>query len=660
MSLETLPPDAERVSDGAFGVDAGEHVPVGGGSFGYIPAIDGLRALAVVAVMVFHGGELAGGYLGVDAFFVLSGYLITSLILHEVRDRGRLDGRRFWSRRARRLLPALYLMLFAVCGYAAFFAADSDLARIRGDALSTVFYVANWRAVLAGHGYWDLFAAPSPLEHMWSLAIEEQFYIVWPLVILVTVAVVRRAARRSSRPRAVAPVVFVVALTGAVASALWCAVVYSADDSSRAYLGTDTRAAAILFGSALAAWTVWRGHVRGRAARIVLETVGIVSAVGVGAAWFVLDGQDPLLYRGGLVLCGVGVAAVIATVAHPVAGPLRALLGWRPLVVVGLISYGLYLWHWPLYVFLDRDRTGLDGPALLALRFAATFLVASLSYVLLEKPIRHGLWPARVNRVLLPLSVCALVGTIHLSTAGATAVSGPIPNGTDGVNLGDAGLGTSTSARRVLIVGDSIAGNLAFAAQKFQRTLDIAVASASSNGCVLPGVSSVRLTTGGVTRSIDPNPCGTTWLPGARRFAPDDLLVVYGTAAAFTDLEIGGSWVDVCDGEYGDWYRRQLTGLLSQMAPSATVHVALLPPPEGGWVPPYAEERIECINAIHRDLARTEDRYTTVDLASIVCPDGACREMMGTERFRPDGFHYSPSAAETVVRSLLAEMRAQS
>jgi peptidoglycan/LPS O-acetylase OafA/YrhL len=168
-----------------------------GTSIRHVTALDGLRGVAVAGVLLFHAGHLAGGYLGVDLFFVLSGYLITSLLLAERQATGTVALKAFWGRRARRLLPALALMLLAVALYARLIAQPSDLHQIRMDALATIAYVANWRDVLTHFSYWSLFTAPSPLQHTWSLAIEEQFYIVWPLVVLAVATAARRRGGRS-------------------------------------------------------------------------------------------------------------------------------------------------------------------------------------------------------------------------------------------------------------------------------------------------------------------------------------------------------------------------------------------------------------------------------------------------------------------------------
>src|SRR5688572_19999684 len=196
----------------------------------HMPALDGLRGLAVAGVVLCHAGHLTGGYLGVDLFFVLSGFLITSLLLTERRDTGRISLSGFWARRARRLLPALFGMLAGVAVYAAVWADRAELDPIRADALATLGYVANWRAIFAGNGYWDVFSAPSPLEHTWSLAIEEQFYLVWPLAVLALLWVGRGSARA----------VLTGSLALGAASAAWMIASYTpGDDPQRVYLGTD-------------------------------------------------------------------------------------------------------------------------------------------------------------------------------------------------------------------------------------------------------------------------------------------------------------------------------------------------------------------------------------------------------------------------------------
>ncbi|MGZ8763688.1 MAG: acyltransferase family protein, partial [Acidimicrobiia bacterium] len=257
---------------------------------------------------------------------------ITSLLLEESPATGRIGIGSFWARRARRLLPAVVGVLVGGAVYCAVFASPAELAQIRGDALGTLGYVANWRAVFASNDYFALFQRASPLQHTWSLAIEEQFYVVWPLVFVTLSACWKRAA-----PKAV----LVVALGGAALSSVVMFVLYDPANFSRAYYGTDTRATGILLGAGLAtALSIW-GPVRGRAARVLLGISGVAGVAVLALAWITLDGQDPALYRGGFTLCAAAAVAVIATVTHPQAGFLSRVLAWRPLCVLGLISYGV-------------------------------------------------------------------------------------------------------------------------------------------------------------------------------------------------------------------------------------------------------------------------------------------------------------------------------
>ncbi len=320
----------------------------------------------MLGVLFFHAnGLLRGGYLGVDLFFVLSGFLITSILLAEHRARGAIDLKMFWVRRSRRLLPALLALMPAVALYAKVLASPSELGRIRSDALATLAYVANWSAVFARRSYWEMFAAPSPLEHTWSLAIEEQFYVVWPLVVAGVLRLAR--ARGHARP---ARTMFAVCVALGIAACAAMVVLYEGGDSTRVYLGTDTRGAAILAGAALACSGLGQreGAEWSPARRRLLDTLGVLAALGLGVAWARLDGASPLLYGGGFWATEVGVLVLITCTLHSPAGPVARALSWSPLRAVGNVSYGVYLWHWPVYVVLSDERTKLTGLSLLALR----------------------------------------------------------------------------------------------------------------------------------------------------------------------------------------------------------------------------------------------------------------------------------------------------
>ena len=274
--------------------------------------------------------------------------------------RGTIGLGQFWSSRARRLLPALLLAAFVVVIGSHLFAAPGTLATLRGDLVGTLTYTANWRFVAQGTSYWTDLGPPSPLQHVWSLAIEEQFYLLWPVAVI---GLLRW--RRSPR------LIVVVAILLAVASTIAMAFTAFPGDSSRAYFGTDTHAAPILLGAALAALFATRGTLRGRGMRRLLDVAAVLALAGVVSVWLLLDGRTSFLYHGGFLGFAVLCAIVIAALSHPDPGPLGRGFSWRPLAWVGLISYGLYLFHWPVYLWLTPQSTGLgDGLGLVGVRLA--------------------------------------------------------------------------------------------------------------------------------------------------------------------------------------------------------------------------------------------------------------------------------------------------
>ena len=378
----------------------------GGRRLTYQPALDGIRALAVSAVLAFHGGLAwaRGGFLGVDAFFVLSGYLITSLLLNEWQATGRINLTGFWARRARRLLPAIFLVMVGIAVYAVVFAAPPEMANLRGDALATLSGVANWRPLFVDHVYY------TPLRHTWSLAIEQQWYLFWPFVVIALLRL------RGGSPR----VLLGVAIALAAASALLMAWLHEpGTEPSRAYYGTDTRAQSLLVGGALAILFSQIGPVRGTLRGLTLQSAGLACAVAVGFAWLTLSINDAFLYHGGFLLLALGVGVVIAAAAQPKAGPLGRVLSLPPLRSLGIISYGVYLWHWPIFFVLTTPRTHLEGYTLFAVRVALTLLISVISYNVVEAPFRHGAFRSwRVSWALAPAGAMSLAVCVFLLTRG--------------------------------------------------------------------------------------------------------------------------------------------------------------------------------------------------------------------------------------------------
>jgi peptidoglycan/LPS O-acetylase OafA/YrhL len=360
--------------------------PIKGGRR-YMPGLDGIRAIAVLGVIAYHLGvsALPGGLLGVSVFFTLSGYLITDLLLNQLGS-GESSLASFWMARARRLLPALFLMLMVVSAWVTVIGPHQS-PNFRVAAGTAGLYVNNWWLILRDVSYFAQFDAPGPLNHLWSLSVEEQFYIVWPLLLLVGTRVLRQSAPRLLRPR-----LGLAVLGLAAASSVAMAVLYHpADDPSRVYYGTDTRAAELLVGAALAA--VWpsqglRSRIRARA-RTTVDLAGVLG-LGVIALMFLrVDEFSSFLYRGGFVVLSAAVVLLVASVAHP-ASRLGPVIGCRPMRWIGARSYGLYLWHFPIIILTTPEGVGTASAARSVLQVAATFGVAALSWRFVEDPIRHG------------------------------------------------------------------------------------------------------------------------------------------------------------------------------------------------------------------------------------------------------------------------------
>ena len=361
----------------------------------YIPGLDGLRALSVGAVVLYHADlrPVRGGFLGVDVFFVLSGFLITSLLLAELEQHSRIDFRRFYVRRAKRLLPALFAVLLATTVLCATSARDA-LRQTLHDILPCLFYFQNWSYVAAKQSYFEALGRPPLLRHLWSLSVEEQFYLAWPLIAW--------GAFRVGRRKAVLGVSLMLAIASAAAMT-WLAVTRgmpNPNDASRIYFGTDTHASGLVIGASLAALPNPKpSDVRpSRAVSWALDAVGVAAiALVVFAFARVSDLSEPL-YRAGFFAFSVIVAVAVAVVRRP-DSKLGTLLGMQPLRWLGERSYGIYLWHWPRFMVTRPDvDMPWRGTGSTVVRIALVLVLAELSYRLIEDPIRRGFGDKSLNR----------------------------------------------------------------------------------------------------------------------------------------------------------------------------------------------------------------------------------------------------------------------
>ncbi len=636
------------------------------GRLRYLPALDGLRALAVAGVIVYHGGLAwaPGGFLGVDLFFVLSGFLITTLLLGEWRADGSINLPAFWARRARRLLPALLLVLAAVALYAATVARPDELSKVRGDSFATLGYIANWHFIFGGDSYFAQFAVPSPLKHMWSLAIEEQFYLLWPLLVLGMLRL-RRGADR------VLP-----AVTGAllVMSVTAMFVLHQPGrDPSRVYYGTDTRAQSLLVG-ALLAMLLRRVPLPTRlSTQRALQGAGIAAAIALAYMWATVSDHSDALYQGGFLVEALLVSVVIASVAQARPGPLGALLSVAPLRWVGQISYGLYLWHWPIFVVLSPERVGFDGYALFGVRLATTFAVASLSYYLVEMPIRRGTFNARVVWRVTPPAVAAVLLIVIVTTAGAPKpvvevaardlkapeVLGARSNRVDAVE----------APKRVLLVGDSLATSLAPGFQRLADQQGLELWNASVPGCGLADIGEYCV---GVWRS-EPEACKPVWRERwpqhITEFDPDVVVVLVGGHDT-TDRLINGvvRKFDTPAGEAMATHDIQLaTDILS--ARGARVAWLTLPYSKQGWEHQIDRDRsafndawVNRWNQILRDAtASVPDQAAVLDLCTFVGPGGTWTSTVNGVQVRmPDLIHFNDAGADLVAQWAMPQILALS
>ncbi len=605
-------------------------------SIPHLPALDGLRGLALAGVLLFHAnGTLRGGYLGVDLFFVLSGYLITSLLLAEHAATGRIALAPFWVRRARRLFPALLSMMPAIALYARFVAKPSELAGLRTDALATLGYVANWRAIFSHKSYWELFASPSPLEHCWSLSIEEQFYVVWPLIVAL---VLRRGSNRS---------IFMLSLVLTALSMAAMLFMFDPARTSRVYLGTDTRAASILAGAALAAvlppsMTFAPSTVR------KLDVLGVLAAIGLGVAWVKLEGANRFLYRGGFWLTELGGLVLILCAVSGPRSLVGRLLGLRPLAWLGTISYGVYLWHWPVNVLLSPQRLHMRGFWLHVIQFALTFAIAILSYHFLEKPIRTRGLPFGRPLYMVPLVVALAILTIVRGTVARAASIDPgqqalqvqSPLGGGGASFEPV---FEPAQFRVILLGDSTANSLGWGLRGVRQP-GLVVELMGHDGCTM------------LATTLCDEPL---WSERTAQVRPNATLLFLG-GAFLHGVTLDGDWRKSCYPGWDRKFEKNLEARLGDLkSDGGRVWLVTLPYPLDVYDNDTFRHEVDCINASLRKSAAAVPGLQVLELGERLCPNGVCqRENEGVE-IRPDGVHYTIDGASSLSRWVLEQIQVQ-
>ncbi len=618
----------------------------------HIRALDGLRGLAVLLILLFHAGHLKGGWLGVDLFFVLSGFLVTSLLLVEWERTKTISLIGFWQRRGRRLLPALFAFLLGVCLYAVTVATPEELARIRGEGAATLLYVANWHAIFSGHDYWEIFRAPSPLDHTWSLSIEEQFYLVWPTLVLVFL----RLTRGSNR------VLLGVATLLAWLSAGWMIYLFEPGvGTARVYFGSDTRAAATLLGAAAAAGLrhrveSWPGTSSRTADALAASGLAVLLLAGWG-----LDGNTSAVYRGGLFAVDVACCFIVIGLVLAPDGIVTRGLGWRPLRLLGFVSYGAYLWHWPLYILLTPERLGFDGWLLTAVRIGSTLVIATISYRGLEQPIRRG---ALSNRILWRATGVATIAVVIMGWVATR--DQPL-----GVRVASPSLALITESERkldVLVIGDSIPYILGaqFVEEAARRGIKARVMGVEACGALR--ATRLRYLSG---HTFDLSVCVTyreDWIATVAAQKPAVVVLLEGWTGEGSK-KIDGVWSQPCESEFDTAYARDLEELFANFSAAGSLAaVVTVPPPSVEDLPSrfsklwggtssqeldtLFRERVGCQNEVRRRAA-VDREAMVIDLAGDLCPEGQCRRYVDGETLRRDGIHFDGAGATWASRQIL-------
>jgi peptidoglycan/LPS O-acetylase OafA/YrhL len=657
------------------------------------PALDGIRALAVTAVVVYHfgGGStswLPGGFLGVDVFFVLSGYLITGLLLAEYARRGGIDLPGFWVRRARRLMPALIAMLLAVVAWIWWATPLESYPMRRTDVFWTVGYLANWHLIKDQDDYFAAYSSASPLRHTWSLAIEEQFYLAWPLLLLVLLWLGHRLSRRLAGRYRFVPVI-VAAGVGVLLSALAMATGYNPDYAATAYYSTQDRVQELFVGVLLAVLVA--GLRRRRSPQRSPAVVLVAAGIGLGGlviAFARMSDTGPFYYRGGALAVSGLVAVLIAALDLFPGNRIARAFSWRPAVALGRISYGVYLWHWPLVLAVPVTGRQPIGEQIgrQALRLALTLLLAGLSFRYLEQPVqRDRRWLTSKRRVFL--AVLASSSLVVGLTVPATALPGQLsqertvrsdiscPGGEQFDRLISCTMPTGADATatppKVMLLGDSVARSLGPGLDEWARNTGNTWVKAAWRRCPSTGV--LVLDAGSTQPDLTSRSCHTQ-APGLIRQALStyhpDVVLIAETWTSDHPILVDGANAPPGTAANSAALRTAFGQLADEIASygSRAVFVAL--PPVGDSIgAQYASGRPA---GAHRDTANdtfsvgrfndllrsvVASRPKTAQLVSItdvVCPGGPCPAVIDGTLVRGDGTHYTTAFAQKLVPILLS------
>jgi peptidoglycan/LPS O-acetylase OafA/YrhL len=625
-----------------------------GGDLPHLTALDGLRGLAVMAVILYHFVPwlMPGGFLGVDAFFVVSGFLIARLLVRDLGVHGNVRLGRFWGRRVRRLLPAALTTVFIVMCAALLLSSAVQLHDLRDQLIASVLYGANWMLIAGKTSYFATLQGPSPLIHMWSLAVEEQFYLVFPLVLVVCGRWLRSGWKLTAG----------VLVVGALASTALMAVLYHGGDPSRIYYGTDTHAMGLLLGAALGVMSLapgldgWGWPLR------VTNVAALFAFAAVLFAMASTHQESAWLYQGGFLVFSALCCVVIWSVAHARTTGLARLLSVPVLVAIGLRSYALYLWHWPVRVFIDTDNTGLTGYQLTMLRVVVLVLLAEASYQLVERAFRTGkLFQRFGTRSTVIYAGTLTVAVILVATFVITA---PLPP----TNLADAlkssGHPAAAGAMQVDVFGDSTAYEFAYNGVLATKSLPgLSIGGSAGLGCSLVDGSQVS-----AGRVVEQPPECAGWQARWRdklELKPTPVASVLMTGAwEILDHVADGSTVSFGTPAWTALVRHAVNDAIRTLGSAqAPVFVFDAPCyPNRNTILPLPERtdprRIKAFNEILTQAADGHPNVHLVKFHALVCPRGRHLESVhGKDIWQGDGVHLNEAGAVFVWRWLLPQIK---
>jgi peptidoglycan/LPS O-acetylase OafA/YrhL len=731
----------------------------------HLRGLDGVRAFSVLGVIAFHNGlsSVPGGFYGVDAFFVLSGFLITTLLVTEFGTRGRINLGRFWAGRARRLLPALFLVVIAIG--VVLLAAPSVLAtpHVIGDAISTIFYASNWYSIHNGVSYFSTATHPSPLLHTWSLAIEEQFYLLWPLIVLAVLSLgTRRKGRRARSPlnrdgqrartvrvlggghlmmfpqgsehdaawtrRRRLHLLFALAAFGALASSLLMAHLAPNGYTTRAYYGTDTRAQALLVGAAIAIGvTLWKptgAGANGTASapsaasaaasgswapwfQRLCAVLGVIGIAGSAVLWTTVNEASSFAFSGGFLLASLAAGLVVLGAVVAPWGLAVRLLEIPPLPALGRISYGVYLWYWPVLLVMSGSRVHLSVYPLFLCRAGVTIAIATASAFLIEIPIRRGAlgqWRARVAGpvaagVAIGLVVISTLVPVEAASIPGSAVSGDVnnskPNGASTFSALSPPVPTTTTTTvpgtpasstpstlvpppptgqpiKVLLLGDSMAGSLGVGLAQYESNSNVQIVNEGIPGCSLAMGQEIKvlfytLPPGPPCSGTDPNAIVNQWQKWVNAYNPD--VVIYVARGETFDTEVKNKWTNLGEADYNQYVADRYSAAIKVLGSRGATVVLLTTPyydsgtsPSGVIWPEDATSRVTTDNQIIRTVAKSatiEDGHQVYvfDLNTVVDPNNAYAANLDSVPLRcGDGVHFTPPGGVFVGLQLLPDV----